>query len=126
MREVTIIHCKTKQVVGRRIAVANSFFRRFKGLMFQKSMGEYNGLLLTKTKQIHMFWMRFAIDVLYVRRGNDEKEGQLLEVVDFVEKMKPWKVGRLVSDATDVIELQEGTIAKKRIKIGTLLLLKNI
>ncbi|WP_339060507.1 DUF192 domain-containing protein [Tepidibacillus marianensis] len=93
--------------------------------MFEKSLGEYDGLLLTNTKQIHMFWMRFPIDVLYVKRVGQKKNGILLEVVEITERMKPWAVGKWISFATDVIELREGTISKTGVSKGTLLLLKN-
>ena len=118
MQTIKLIKMDTQQVVGQRIAVANSFFQRFRGLMFRKSLGEYDGLLLTKTKQIHMFWMRFPIDVIYLRRVENETQGQIFEVVGITEGQKPWSIGGWVREATDVLELNVGTIQKVNIKKG--------
>ncbi|MFV9510508.1 DUF192 domain-containing protein [Tepidibacillus sp. LV47] len=122
----TMMNDETKEVVGQKILVANSFFRRLKGLMFQKSLGEYDGLLLTKTKQIHMFWMRFSIDVVYLRRVGKKENGLLFRVVDLYEEMKPWTIGKWVLQATDVLEVKAGWIREQKISKGDLFLAKKL
>ena len=61
--------------------IADSFFKRFKGLMFSKSIEDGESLLLTKTNSIHMFFMNFDIAVIWL----DAK----LQVVD-VQKAMRW------------------------------------
>ncbi|TCS83330.1 DUF192 domain-containing protein [Tepidibacillus fermentans] len=121
MEEWIMMNDETKQVVGQRILVANSFFRRLKGLMFQKSFGEYDGLLLTQTKQIHMFWMRFPLDVVYLKRIGKKEEDWIFQIVDLHENMKPWTMGKWVSQATDVLEVKAGWIREQKIRKGNLL-----
>lgn len=57
-----------------------SFWSKFRGLMFQKSLGEYEGILIDEKNDgiantsIHMFFMRFAIAAIWINSN--------LEVVD--------------------------------------------
>ncbi|CAN5637872.1 hypothetical protein BH23CHL2_BH23CHL2_20250 [soil metagenome] len=60
---------------------------------------------------IHMFFMRFPIDVLYVNRDNC--------VVRAQPGIRPWRVGPLYTKgARFVIELPEGTIARSGTIVG--------
>lgn len=64
------------------IKEANSFFERFKGLMF-KSKIEY-GLLFKNTNGIHTFFMRVPIDVVLF----DDN----FNIVEIIENIVPWRV----------------------------------
>lgn len=90
--------------------IADSFFTRFAGLMFRKSIPEDYGLIISPCNQIHMFNMRFAIDVIYLTR-----EG---EVVHIDRGIKPWRVGKTVRQAFFVIEVPEGACEKQGIAEG--------
>ena len=48
------------------IEVADNFFKRFRGLMFRRRLAQGRGLLLAPCNSVHMFFMRFAIDVIYL------------------------------------------------------------
>ncbi|OEF99510.1 hypothetical protein BHF71_08815 [Vulcanibacillus modesticaldus] len=104
----------SESLLVKRLEVADSFFKRFLGLMFKKSLAEDEGMLLTKTRQIHTFWMRFPIDVLYLRKIAKNK----YEIVGLEENLSPWRISMLNFHSTDVLELKTGSIAKKHIEIG--------
>jgi len=52
--------------VAGQVEVADSFGTRFRGLMGRASLLPGGGLWLTGTSNIHMFFMRFPIDLVYL------------------------------------------------------------
>lgn len=109
------------QEVIAKIKEADSFFSRLRGLTFKKNINEREGLLLTKTKQIHTHFMFFAIDVIYLKK---ETENKYL-VIDLEKDVKPWRISKARSKATDVLELKNGMINRTGIKIGSVLVKKS-
>lgn len=59
-------------------------------------------LLLLPCKQVHTFFMRFPIDVLFI----DDQ----FRVLKTVEYLYPYRISPLVGQARAVIELPPGTI----------------
>ena len=86
------------------VKVADCFADRFKGLMMKSEKNTHYVLALSPCKQIHTFFMKFPIDVVFC----DEK-GCVLEVHRHIE---PWKIDKLVSEATVAIEAPAGTFLK--------------
>ncbi len=132
---VIVMDEKSNKIVGQHIIMANSFFTRFKGLMMKKELAAGEGLLLSKTKQIHTFWMRIPIDVVYLKRLDVEKVGfsfdeasktTKYEIVGLVEHMEPWKIGKYYSHADSVLELKAGQIKQQSLHLNTKLVLKNV
>lgn len=89
------------------LEVANTFLRRFCGLMLRKELQAHTGMLLEPCSSVHSCFMRFPIDVLYL-----DKKRCVIEK----ETLRPWKVGKFVRGATAVVELPEG--AGSEIPIG--------
>lgn len=77
---------------------AFTFWRRFWGLMGRKE-GEW-GLILNRTNQVHLFFMRFPLDLYYLN-----KEGTVLHIF---RSVKPWRVAPRVKGAYYVMELPAG------------------
>ncbi len=92
-----------------RIVHANNFWQRFKGLLFYKSPLE-EGLLITRCNSIHMFFMKFPIDVVFLNQSNT--------VVKVVSNVKPWSFISPVNLANSTLELPSGTISKRNICVG--------
>jgi len=91
------------------VETAESFFKRFMGLMLRKSMDESHGLLLTPCNAVHTFSMRFAIDVVYL-----DADGVILKID---EAMKPRKIGKTVKGGRSVLELN--AYAARRLGLNT-------
>lgn len=89
---------------------ANTFWTRFKGLQFQKKPIVEEGLLITKCNSIHMFFMRFPIDVVFLNQTN--------QVVKVVPHLKPWRIVSPVDSARSTLELPIGTIDTRNISVG--------
>ena len=95
------------------IKYADSFFKRFRGLMFRKSMPENEALLIVPCNQIHTFNMKFAIDVVYLSKEN--------KVVFIDENIKPGKVCKPCKNANAVLELNSGMAKKFNIKLDDII-----
>lgn len=64
-RAVISIHrASDAMVVADRVAVADRFWPRLKGLLSERSLTTGEGLLLVPCSSVHTYFMRFAIDVV--------------------------------------------------------------
>ena len=95
-------------VLAHRLETASSLWARFMGLMGRRSLSPGEGLFLPGTNGIHMFFMRFPIDAVFVGRPSAGGERPVLSVHRGV---RPW-VGMvpLVRGAAGVLELPTGAI----------------
>jgi hypothetical protein len=82
------------------ILIADSFLTRFAGLMFRKKLPAATGLFLAPCNSVHMCFMRFAIDVIYL-----DKDYQIIKVV---KNLKPWIGLSLCTKAWAVLEMTAG------------------
>ena len=89
-----------------KIIYANTFFKRFKGLMGKKDFNEC--LLFTNITDsgIHTMFMRFEIDVYFI----DENK----VIYDRIS-LKPWKFYRPKKHAKYILETKKGIL---KLKIG--------
>jgi uncharacterized protein len=96
-------------VLGSRVKVADTFSKRFIGLMGKESLGKGEGLLLKNCRFIHSFFMRMSIDAVYLSKG--------MEVI-YIETLRPWRIGKYVRGAAHVLELAAGAAG---VKVGDVL-----
>jgi uncharacterized membrane protein (UPF0127 family) len=101
--------------VAQQLEVARNFFARGLGLMGRAALPENGGLLIHDCNGIHMMFMRFPIDAVFV-----DKKGVVLKTY---ERLLPW-IGMVpfVWRADKVAELPAGTIRRHVIKPGDQLL----
>ena len=92
-------------VVCRNCAIASNPLARMKGLLGRSGLDSDEGLVFPGTGSIHMFFMRFAIDAVFLDRE--------LVVVDVVPNLKPWRMASR-RGAKMVVELAEGAAADVR------------
>ena len=95
-----------------RVKPADTFWKRFRGLMGRKKLEEGEGLLLIRCPSIHCFFMKIPIDAVYL--SADMR-------VTGMETLKPWSVGRIFRGTKHVLELSAGLAAAKRIAVGDIL-----
>jgi uncharacterized membrane protein (UPF0127 family) len=82
---------------------ARSFFARFKGLQLKKDLPGGSGLLITPCNSIHMFFMKFPIDAIFIDKD---------QIVLYIEQeIKPWRISSIVKNSHSVLELPAGTSA---------------
>ena len=92
-----------------RCTVAATFLRRLKGLLGRKGLEPGEGLLIRPASSIHMFFMRFAIDAVFLDRE--------LVVRKVVSELRPWRMTG-ARGAKSVLELPAGEAARRRLSPG--------
>jgi uncharacterized protein len=92
------------------VATANTPWRRFMGLMGRRELPDGSGLYLRPCSSIHMFFMRFPIDVAFVDKD--------FRVVRLYHGLRPWRVSRVVRRAKAAIELPSGALARAGVGVG--------
>ena len=70
-------------VVCAKCEIAETFWTKFRGLMGRSCLPADEGMLFRPAGSIHMFFMRFPIDVVFCDRD--------LRVVKVVRGLKPWR-----------------------------------
>ena len=101
---------RTQKKPPLQIEVADSFFTRFLGLMGRKKLPAGHGLLLAPCSSIHMSFMRFAIDAVYI-----DKDYRILKIV---HHLRPWLGFSWCQGAWGVIELNAGAADFSRLQTG--------
>ncbi len=89
---------------------ADTFMKRFKGLMGRKALEENRGLFLAPCSSIHMCFMRFSIDAVYVDRD--------FRIMKVTENLEPWIGVSACIGAWGVMELAAGTAGRLRYEKG--------
>ena len=101
-------------VVCERCLVADSWWLRLKGLLGRADLPADEGILLEPASSIHMFFMRFSIDAVFLDRE--------LNVLKVVPGLRPWRVAARIR-ARSVLELATGTCERADVRAGDRLLL---
>ena len=97
-----------------RVQVADNFLQRLRGLMLRSpaSLPLGTGLLIAPCNSIHMMFMRFAIDVVYLAED--------YTVVKTVKNVRPWLgISACFKKGTwAVLELPIGSIEHYGVAVG--------
>jgi len=92
-----------------RCTIADRMLSRMKGLLGRRSLSREEGLLIRPAPSIHTFFMRFAIDAVFVSR-----DGEVLKVSAGV---KPWRI-RSCHRAYAVVELAAAEATRRGVSAG--------
>jgi uncharacterized membrane protein (UPF0127 family) len=68
---VRITNQTKNTLIAERAQLADTVVSRLVGLLNRVSLSQEEGLVITECRQIHMFFMRFAIDVIFVNKDNE-------------------------------------------------------
>jgi uncharacterized membrane protein (UPF0127 family) len=110
VRFVRIINQRSGAVLADRAGWYSSAWHRFRGLMLRRSLPSGEGIVLAPCGSVHMAFMRFAIDAIYI-----DKEQR---VVKLARNLKPYRVSFGGRRAHSTIELPQGTAGRFDIAIG--------
>ncbi len=95
-----------------------SFWAKFMGLMGRAALPPGNGLWLPGENGIHMLFMRFPIDVVFVSRPTEGGSGPR-RVLAARRSVPPWRgVVWRVGGAKGILELPAGTIEATATAVG--------
>ncbi|MFA5059291.1 MAG: DUF192 domain-containing protein [Candidatus Omnitrophota bacterium] len=97
-----IINTTRQTVIADQVAIADTPLSRMIGLLNRKQILPSEALVIESCNSIHMFFMRFSIDVIFVGKDNS--------VVGLVKNIKPFSLSPIFWKAQRAIELPAGTI----------------
>ncbi len=103
-------------VLAKRCHVARSLRDRTVGLLGRSSLPPGEGLWIERSPSIHMFFMRFAIDAVFV-----DGSGRVVRVV---EHLRPWRIVAWARGARDCLELPAGSVGPTGTVVGDQLVLE--
>lgn len=96
-------------LLAERITVADTFWKRLRGLLGTREWPEGNAFLLRPCNSVHMFGMKYCLDVLFLDRQNI--------VLAAVESLAPGRL-KLCRGAKCVVELPDGTVRRTGTRCG--------
>ncbi len=106
----------TREVIlATEVKLANTHYTRLRGLLGANSATFSSGraLWIVPCRCIHTIGMKFAIDAIFLDRGN--------RVVHTEENIKPWRMTPLCASAVSVLELPNRTISRTSTAVGDLI-----
>jgi len=104
-------------VVCERCEIPESSFGRARGLLGRDGLEAGEGMLIDRAGSVHMFFMRFPIDVVFLDRDR--------KVVGVRHGLRPWQVAA-ARRAVAALELPAGAAAEAGIEEGDVLELENL
>lgn len=113
MSKIEVVNESTGDIICNSCDVADNFLKRFIGLMGKKELKDGEGLLIKPCKSVHMFFMRFKIDIIFLDHD--------LKVIKIIEGLKSWNISPYVKESYYVLELPHDIISNKDINIGNIL-----
>jgi uncharacterized protein len=116
MRELLRLERQDGSPVCERCLLAETPLTRMKGLLGRRDLPKGEGIFIRPASSIHMFFMRFPIDAVWV-----DKE---LRVVGVSSEVAPWGIAAC-KGAKGVFELSAGEAARRGVRVGEQLLLRN-
>jgi uncharacterized protein len=108
----TLRNIRSQRTLADRLEAAFDSASRNKGLLQRSSLPAGQALILAPCNSIHTFFMRFAIDVLFMARDG--------RVVKMSRTLVPWRIA-IAWRASAVVELPAGTIEQSDTQVGDLL-----
>jgi uncharacterized protein len=97
-------------IVAERVRVATSTRDRSVGLLGRAELDDDEGLWIERSPSIHMFFMRFPIDAVFV-----DAAGRVTKVVP---RLRPWRVVWWARGARDCLELAAGAADRSGTRVG--------
>jgi hypothetical protein len=103
-------------VVCDRCEIPESAFGRMRGLLGRAGLDPGSGMLIDRAPSVHMFFMRFPIDVVFLDRDR--------RVVGVRHGLRPWRVAG-ARRAVAALELPAGAAAAAGLERGDVLALED-
>jgi uncharacterized membrane protein (UPF0127 family) len=104
-----VINVTRKTTLAISAEVAKSGGKRSKGLLGRNCLAPGEGMWIIPCEAIHTFFMRFAIDLVYLDRKNRIKK--------VASGVRPWRLSACLS-AHSVLELPSGTVQNSQSRPG--------
>ena len=112
-----LVQVKTEAgtVVCERCELAERGLAKMRGLLGRDSLEPGTGMLIDAAPSVHMFFMRFPIDVVFLDRDR--------KVVRVVQGLRPWRIAG-ARRAVAALELPSGAAAGAGLEVGDVLVVE--
>ncbi len=109
-----LVNLTTGKLLASEVELADTFWRRFRGLMLRGKFQQGKALLFKFPKpgrhSVHMWFVRCSIDLVYLDSS--------FRVVELRAQLKRWRFYRPRATVSYLIELPAGTISRARVEVG--------
>lgn len=106
---VVTVRSADGNVVCERCLIADRARLRMRGLLGRDALPPEEGVWIRPTNSIHMFFMRFAIDAVFLDRDD--------VVLKVVPGLAPWRMASC-RGARSVLELAAGEAVRRGVSVG--------
>lgn len=106
---MTVRNLTRETALAHHAACGDGWWLRLRGLMLRRDFGPWDGLWLARNNAVHMWFVRFAIDLVWLDRERT--------VVGLVPGLRPWRVA-WQRGADSCLELPVGTIERSGTEAG--------
>lgn len=96
-------------IVCERCVLADTALARMRGLLGRRELPSGEGILLKPASSVHMAFMRFAIDAVFLDRD--------LRVIKVASDLKPWRAAGS-RGAKAVLEIPAGEAGRRGLSVG--------
>jgi uncharacterized membrane protein (UPF0127 family) len=96
-------------IVCERCVLADTALMRMKGLLGRHELPRGEGILLKPASSVHMAFMRFPIDAVFLDRD--------LRVVKIADDLRPWRAAGS-RGAKAVLEIPAGEAGRRGVRVG--------
>ena len=93
-----------------KIKIADNFFSRLRGLIGKNFLPQGEGLLIAPCQSIHMCFMKFPIDAIYIDKN--------FVIKKIVPNLKTWTGFSICLSAWGVVEVAAGEAERLNLKVG--------
>ena len=108
MQEVAIRR-EDGSIVCERCLLAETALTRMRGLLGRRYLPPGEGILLKPASSVHMAFMRFAIDAVFLDRE--------MRVVRVAADLQPWRTAA-ARGSKSVLEIAAGEAARRGVSVG--------
>src|SRR3989338_5720124 len=107
---MTIRNATRNTMIAQEAVKADTFLKRMRGLLGRAFLATGEALVIVPCQSVHMLFMRFAIDVVFLDRNN--------RVAGLCVGLQPFSFSPVFWKSACAIELPAGTIKKTNTCIG--------
>jgi len=107
--DLRLVHVASGRVLAETLEKPRTFVGRGIGLMFRRTLPDRHGMLIDPCNGIHMLFMRFPIDAVFLDRE--------LRVKKVVEHLRPWRFAASLGSRS-VLEITAGEAARHGLEAG--------
>ena len=113
MRLLRVVNTGRNRELGTRIGLADSWLMRLRGMLARPAPAAGEGLLLTPCRSVHMYGMRFSLDIVFLDANR--------AIVAAYRSLPPGARTRWHRNAVHVLELPAGTLEESGTVVGDMI-----